>query len=971
MNHTTASRQPYFDNLKGILIILVVFSHCLYDFQSSSLVNLITDTIYVFHMPAFVFISGYLSKSLHSRSHTALLKLFSAYLLFNTLTMFVQFLINDFPFSVITPYNSCWYLIALIAWRLSAERLSHSKSALLWAIFAALAAGFFPDLTNVLSASKIVTFFPFFLAGFILPYGKLENFLKTRTSKAYIEGTAILILSILLSILIVCSFGPSDNALTMHSYQTFYEFIIRILLFAASALIIFGLIISMPDQKIIWLTAVGKNSLSIFLFHRIPALFFSKIFTGHSERTILIVSAIATILMVSFFSTEFVSNLLTKLLDFLTGLLAGKSTSRYARLGKICIVSTVIIISVLSSMILIAQQKNQQNTASRISPDRIYKQLDGAAVLSFSEDLRILFAGDLILLEDQVKRAYNGKSYDFSDVFEYAKSYISSADIAIGVFEGPTAGGEMGYSTSNYDDGKTLKLNFPDEFAYAVKAAGFDLVTTANNHLLDTGIPGAMRTLDILDNAGLDHIGSYRNTFEKNRIKIIESSGVKIAVLAYTYGSNGYSENDLLNSDMAYITSLTANPDGENFNTVKASVKADFKKAKAENPDIILVLPHMGTQFNDFPDDYQKTWNELFISFGADLILNDHTHSVQPVEIFESGGKTKVIVNCPGNFANIYREHNGDASAMVEIYIDKTDKTITGASIIPMWTEAQLSGNYRALPIYDILQPSGALYNEMSTYEMERIEEVQKHITKIMLGTELACDVASERYYLTAEGYLASPANPAILTETAKNSVLYQKLTSVKSVCYIGDSITEGSKNGGYGWYRPLETFSKSVAEFAKGGGTVKTILPKVDEDAALYVVALGTNDVRYRDASICAMTAAEYIAELNRFVTRIQSENPLAEFAFIAPWCALENDIVTAVPPKQRDILLDEYAAALNDWCTENGHIYSNPNPAIRTVMDKEVHSNYMVDFIHPNCTRGIGLYCNAVLENSVSICF
>lgn len=619
-------------------------------------------------------------------------------------------------------------------------------------------------------------------------------------------------------------------------------------------------------------------------------------------------------------------------------------------------------------MILIAQQPTQEAVDSKIAPDRIYQQFDDATARSFSDDLKILFAGDLILLEDQVKRAYNGETYDFSDIFEYTQKYISTADLAIGVFEGPTAGEAPGYSTSNYDDGKTLKLNFPDEFAHAVKDAGFDLVTTANNHLLDTGIAGAMRTLDVLDVAGLEHVGSYRNTDEKNRIKIIEKNDIRIAVLAYTYGSNGYSENDLLSNDMKYLTSLTADPAGENFDAVKASVEADFAKAKAQNPDMILVLPHMGGQFNDFPDDYQKTWNELFLSFGADLVLNDHTHSVQPVEVFEREGKTKVIINCPGNFANIYREHNGDASAMVEIYIDKTEKTVTGAAIIPMWTEAQLSGNYRTLPIYDILQSDGALYNEISTYEMERIEEVQKHITKIMLGTELACDVAEERYFLTAEGYLASPSAPAELSEQARNSVLYQELSSAESVCYVGDSITEGTKNGGFGWYCPLESFSKSVIECAKGGGTVKTILPEVTGDTSLYIVALGTNDVRYRDNATCAMTASEYIEELNKFVTRIRSANPDADFAFVAPWSALENDIVTAAPPQQRDILLDEYAAALKDWCAKNGHIYSNPNPTIRAVMEKEVQSKYMVDFIHPNRSKGIELYSTAVLENSIA---
>ena len=102
-----------------------------------------------------------------------------------------------------------------------------------------------------------------------------------------------------------------------------------------------------------------------------------------------------------------------------------------------------------------------------------------------------MFAGDLILLEDQVKLGYKDGHYDYSEVFEPAKKYITESDFAIGVFEGPMAGEAVGYSSSNYDDGKELYLNFPDEFGYAVKNAGFDLVTTANNHLMDRGEAGA------------------------------------------------------------------------------------------------------------------------------------------------------------------------------------------------------------------------------------------------------------------------------------------------------------------------------------------------------------------------------------------------------------------------------------------------------------------------------------------------
>jgi poly-gamma-glutamate capsule biosynthesis protein CapA/YwtB (metallophosphatase superfamily) len=119
-------------------------------------------------------------------------------------------------------------------------------------------------------------------------------------------------------------------------------------------------------------------------------------------------------------------------------------------------------------------------------------------------------------------------------MFKYTSRHFHESDFSIGVYEGPSAGNNTSFSNSNYDDGIPIALNYPDEFAEAVKKAGIDLVTTANNHLLDKGINGAIRTLNILDKYNLKHLGSYRNQEEKNKIKILNIKGVNIAFLAYT-----------------------------------------------------------------------------------------------------------------------------------------------------------------------------------------------------------------------------------------------------------------------------------------------------------------------------------------------------------------------------------------------------------------------------------------------------
>ena len=110
----------------------------------------------------------------------------------------------------------------------------------------------------------------------------------------------------------------------------------------------------------------------------------------------------------------------------------------------------------------------------------------------------------------------------------------------------------------------------------------------------------------------------------------------------------------------------------------------------------------IGGRFADNHDNFQRVWREIFIEYGADIILGCHAHSVQPVKIQKYQGRKTYTLYSPGNYANIFREYNGDASVMAEIYIENKTKKILGRAIILMWTQLTLYGNYRALPIYEI-----------------------------------------------------------------------------------------------------------------------------------------------------------------------------------------------------------------------------------------------------------------------------
>jgi poly-gamma-glutamate capsule biosynthesis protein CapA/YwtB (metallophosphatase superfamily)/lysophospholipase L1-like esterase len=616
-------------------------------------------------------------------------------------------------------------------------------------------------------------------------------------------------------------------------------------------------------------------------------------------------------------------------------------------------------------------------TTKNNSSRAMHKVMTSKQKSDLKDAVSIAFVGDLILLQDQVRKAYSDFSgaYEFDSMFEYASKYLTEADLAIGIFEGPTAGEEAGYSTSNYDDGIPLYLNYPDSFAKAVKDSGIDLVSTANNHLLDKGEEGALRTLDILDEVGLLHVGSYRNDTEKNSVVIIEKEGLQIAFLAYTFGSNWYSEEYFLRENTS-LTSILVEPSSRYFKEVKAKVISDFQRIEAmENPpDLIAVLPHMGTQFMHDTDTYQDTWNDIFIQAGADIILGDHAHAVQPIEFRKATkdkGKEKqaVIVNCPGNFVNSYVEKDGDATSIVEVYIDPKTKEIIGTGVIPMYTQAPSNGNYRALPIYSILNDP-VLQNEISAYELGRVAEVQAIVSSVMLGIELTLDQAQERYYLFPEGYVRQPIEAIEITDEMKETDVYKLLTESQTICFVGDSITAGSENGGYGWYEPLVAAfpDKIVHKEAWASATTMTLLQNTEaiaqHGADLYVIAIGTNDVRYRNKKTCAIDKASYVANINELIVKILSKNPKADFVLLSPWLALDNDPYTAISAEKRDLMLAEYGEALALYCEEKGYSFINPNPAIDEVLLKYAPSDFLIDHIHPNANAGIALYSEKVLE-------
>ena len=260
---TERQRNPYWDNLKGLLIWLVVFAHILYAWKDQyAMVNIVVSVIYMFHMPAFVFISGYFGKSEKSRSFQSLLKLALLYFIFNSAMGFIYGF-----YDILHPMYSYWYLLALIFWRLTAHRIAKWKW-IVWILMGvSLIAGFYSEINNTLAIARIIGMYPYYMVGYLLSEEK-SNALVENKHRIWF-GIAGIIGGLLLSFVGYFCFRYAEQELIYDVYRDPIGLFGRMLLYGIAFLAIFSMRCIVPNREIPYLTKIGRNSLWIFIIDAI------------------------------------------------------------------------------------------------------------------------------------------------------------------------------------------------------------------------------------------------------------------------------------------------------------------------------------------------------------------------------------------------------------------------------------------------------------------------------------------------------------------------------------------------------------------------------------------------------------------------------------------------------------------------------------------------------------------------------
>ena len=292
--------------------------------------------------------------------------------------------------------------------------------------------------------------------------------------------------------------------------------------------------------------------------------------------------------------------------------------------------------------------------------------------------IKLSFVGDIACDRPLLKAAKKGDQYDFSGVFQ-TNELFSNSDLLIGNLESCFGGGpKYGHKPYHY--------SVPDSFCTAIRDAGFDIVSTANNHCMDEGVEGLRRTLDVVHNYGIETTGTFYGD-EQQRYLLKEVNGIKLAFYSLTYTVNtcaeafdcedlskyinlvGYRNRKYSSNPAIRYYQTTLRP---NLRKIKNKLKGKSTilsytdqlknavineawmekideqiRAAREKADALIILLHIGGQFNEQPGDYTQYMMDHLCELGADIIVGHHPHTVQKIEQREN----KVLAYSLGGYS--------------------------------------------------------------------------------------------------------------------------------------------------------------------------------------------------------------------------------------------------------------------------------------------------------------------------------
>lgn len=422
---------------------------------------------------------------------------------------------------------------------------------------------------------------------------------------------------------------------------------------------------------------------------------------------------------------------------------------------------------ILLSIALLGLIACQEKGRTTISAELSLAKADALARADTLHRMQLIFAGDIMQHDDQIRSAAGSKAhfrskdqtvFDYEPVFRYVAPLLRRADLAVGNLE-------LTLSNKGKYRGYPM-FRSPDALATALKTAGFDLLSTCNNHSNDGFSYGLSHTIAVLDSLGIAHTGTFVDTAAYDSLypllieKEIDGTTFRLAFLSYTFSTNG------IETPAPYVVNDLEHD----------QIRRDVAKAKALQPDVIIALMHWGREYQLLSHRYERKTTQLLWEEGVDVVIGGHPHVIQEIALdtlqgADSTATREVLVTYSlGNLvSNQFRPHT-DWGLLFELELIKNSRqqttTIGTHHYLPVWRyiegrhdktqEVGYDWTYSILPVSVFEQGGGHHWVTLSKKDSMDLAQVSTKLRQHLIQHS----ASSERYLTASELGMLAPLLP-------------------------------------------------------------------------------------------------------------------------------------------------------------------------------------------------------------------
>lgn len=338
-----------------------------------------------------------------------------------------------------------------------------------------------------------------------------------------------------------------------------------------------------------------------------------------------------------------------------------------------------------------------------------YKYREGE---DMSGKITLVATGDVLLHTRLYKKAKRKirSGYNFEPLLEEARPFLKKGDFTIVNQESLIGGEELGLSSYP-------KFNSPAEIGHTLKKFGVDIVSLANNHIMDKGEQGVLKSIENWEKIGLEYVGAYKSLEDQERLRIFNKNGLKVCFLSYTRKMPAVK----LPKDKPYLVDHY-----EKMNVRK--IEKRIRELKAKNlADVVVLSLHFGKEYQMRPTVDQKEISASLSDAGADVILGHHPHVLQPPEfILNSRGKETLAMYSLGNFFSGQKGLYRQIGAIMTVDIEKPagDNSVlkVGTPTLNLtFTDSTDKMDYKLYMLKDIVEEREFIKTHQGDFESNKV----------------------------------------------------------------------------------------------------------------------------------------------------------------------------------------------------------------------------------------------------------